>query len=561
MEFGPVFEWEGRRVTRQRWFYAARSMMVGALLLGLGAAWWVRVSRLEMSRANEMAKAGEWFFAVVAIGQVSMVLFAAPAATAGAFCNQLVRGHLGLMLISGVSPAEIIVGTLAARLLTVLSIVLSALPVLALGSHLGGIPPQALVRLEVVTLGCAVLGCALALVFSVEADRLHEALMATYVVLSGWVLGYPVLVAIQLTSMGQFIPAGWTAASLAINPYALVLQATMSPSSYHPADGWLFLGSTFGIAVMLAALACWRLSPATLGTSGHARRWWFPRLSNLSLVSLDAYPLFWRECRLRTPTRWLGLLWAVYVTGAILFTGLAVGAATESGVRLWAWTGPFNGFQSAVGLLLLSIVSPVALAEERSRGGLELLLATPISTRSLVLSKWCVCYRGILALALLPTVVALAHAVHSGRWAGVALVLATVLAQGAAITSLGIALATWFSRIERAIILSVAAFVLVTAAWVPLVLFLFGANDLSLGLAAASPMLGIALLTNSIRQATAMDWQTRAGWCLFWIVAYSVVSLSLLTATLASFDRCVGRVGSRRLRRRSPAPSLRATLM
>ncbi len=121
MEFGPVFEWEGRRVARQRWFYAARSMLVGVLLLGLGVVWWIAASRFELSRANELAKLGEWFFKAVAVGQISMVLFAAPAVTAGAFCNQRVRGHLGLMLISGVTPAEIIFGTLCARLLTVLT--------------------------------------------------------------------------------------------------------------------------------------------------------------------------------------------------------------------------------------------------------------------------------------------------------------------------------------------------------------------------------------------------------------------------------------------------------
>ena len=81
-----------------------------------------------------------------------------------------------------------------------------------------------------------------------------------------------------------------------------------------------------------------------------------PRLSRLSLVSLDAYPLFWRECRLRTPTRWLGLLWAAYVVGAILFTALAVVRPPSRGLGVRAWTGPFNGFQSAVGLVLLSIV-------------------------------------------------------------------------------------------------------------------------------------------------------------------------------------------------------------
>ncbi len=302
--------------------------------------------------------------------------------------------------------------------------------------------------------------------------------MATYVVLIGWVLGYPILIAIQLTSIGRFIPAGSTGASLAINPYGLALQATMSPSSYHQEDGWLFLASTLAIATALTALGCWRLSPATLGDSSSIRRRWsLPRPPRLSLVSLDAYPLFWRECRLRTPTRWIGLLWAVYVVGAILFTALAISAATESGTRRWAWTGPFNGFQTVVGLVLLSIVSPAALAEERSRGSLEVLLTTPLSTSSLVLSKWCACYRGVFVMALLPTLVAMAHAVQSGRWRGVPLVLGTVLVQGAAITSLGIALATWSARIERALILSVAASVLMTVAWIPFVLLLFAPTN------------------------------------------------------------------------------------
>ena len=158
--------------------------------------------------------------------------------------------------------------------------------------------------------------------------------MATYVVLIGWVLAYPILIAIQQTQLGRYIPLGSSGIALAINPYALALQATMSPSSYHPEDGWLFVGCTLTIALALSVLGWWRLAPATLGNAAQVpRRWSLPRLQQLSLVSLDDYPLFWRECRLRTPTRWIGLLWGGYVCGAVLFTALAVIAATNSGGR------------------------------------------------------------------------------------------------------------------------------------------------------------------------------------------------------------------------------------
>ncbi len=235
-----------------------------------------------------------------------------------------------------------------------------------------------------------------------------------------------------------------------------------------------------------------------------------------------------------------------------MFTAVAVVETMHYGVRRTAWAGLFNGFQSAVGLLLLSLVSPAALPT--SGRGVASSCCWPLPSRH---AAWYSAsggayYRGVPALALLPTLVALGHAVPSGRWIGVPLVYATVLAQGAAITSLGMALATWFARVERALILSAAASILVTVAWIPFVAVVFRSSDVSLGLAAASPFLGIGILTNSILQSSVADWNTRVGWCQFWIVAYSVASVCLLVAALASFDRCMGRTGSRPPRRSQP---------
>ena len=95
--------------------------------------------------------------------------------------------------------------------------------------------------------------------------------------------------------------------------------------------------------------------------------------------------------------------------GALLFTVLAVVECAGRGSRgTTLWAGPFNGFQAAVGLLLLSLVTPASLAEERARGSLEVLLSTPLSTRSLVLGKWLAHYRVVPWLALLPGLVAIA---------------------------------------------------------------------------------------------------------------------------------------------------------
>jgi ABC-type transport system involved in multi-copper enzyme maturation permease subunit len=255
---------------------------------------------------------------------------------------------------------------------------------------------------------------------------------------------------------------------------------------------------------------------------------------------------------LQRPSRWLSLLWGLYVVGAVIFTALAIAEFASRGARGSPWAGPFNGFQAAVGLLLLSLLTPAALAEDRARGGLDLLLATPISTRELVLSKWWAYYRIVPALALLPTVIAVAHAVPQQRWLGVVLMLAFVLSYGAAVTSLGLALATWVPRVDRALVLSAAVSVLVTVAVVPLAFFLFKDQRLGLAMASASPLLGVGVLTSVMATASPGDWPRYVAAALFWSLVYVGLALGLLSATIASFDRCLGRItpGAARAERR-----------
>ena len=245
---------------------------------------------------------------------------------------------------------------------------------------------------------------------------------------------------------------------------------------------------------------------------------------------------------MQQPSRWAGLLWRLYVAGAVLFTVLAVYECLTKGPRRTVWAGLFNGFQAAVGLLLLSFVAPAALAEDRAGAALRCSCR-----RRFRRGAWC-SRSGARITApcrfwlFLPAVVALAYAATSGRWLGGLLAPAIVLAQGAAVTSVGIALATWVPRVDRALILSAAATVAVTVAWVPLAFFVFQGNQLSLGLASASPFLGVALITTEMARATPAEWQERVGWAVFWTIAFSVVAAGLLWAALASFDRCVGRI-------------------
>ena len=67
-----------------------------------------------------------------------------------------------------------------------------------------------------------------------------------------------------------------------------------------------------------------------------------------------------------------------------------------------------GGVQVSAGLLLLSVSAVTSLAEDRQRGSLDVLLATPLSTRSIVLGKWWGAFRGVPLLAVLPVLIAAA---------------------------------------------------------------------------------------------------------------------------------------------------------
>ena len=442
---------------------------------GVGCRDGDRSSRIDPGQVSELAKIGEWFFEAIAMVQLSMILLAAPAATAGAFCSEMARGHVCLMLVSGINSAQIVLGTLGARLLHMLGAVACVVPVLCVASSLGGVPPQALVRLELVTVGTAVLGCAVALAISIVSRRLHETLTATYALLAGWVMGYGILFMIRFTAAGRLVPAGWPAWFLDVNPYWLALEPIVSPGTYQPVEEWKFLASTTGLALGIAAVAAWRLKASALAEfSPLRRRSWLSRLPFFrSIVSLDACPVFWRECRSAQSSFWLRLLWGFYIVGALVFTVLAVIECTTAG------TGARSGRarSTAFRLRLAWVCSACSLQPLWPRSG-QGAVSTFCSRRRSRLAPW-FWASGLLATALCPSW----HCCPPPwrrlmlwtlqRWPGVLLVVGMMLANGAAVTSLGIALATWVPRVDRALILSAAASVLITVGWIPLMLLLF----------------------------------------------------------------------------------------
>lgn len=564
---GPVFAQEWRAASRPWQGYALRSLLVLLMGLGLSAVWLGGHDGAGEPTLREWAAIGRGFYVVTTLTLLGLVGLAAPAAAAGAICTDKARGNLTLLFATDLTDAEIVLGKLAARLTPVIGLIAVAAPVLMLTAPFGGVDPALPAGALLVCLACGVFGCSLALTLSIWGRKTHEVLLATYAFGIGWLLSAPVWAGL-VSALPSGARPGWLPNFLSLLPYNPV-YLVLGPLGGVPGASPVGLGAqarfcALGLATsaVLAAAATWRVRAVVLRQAGRGEAAFragaglglLARLARrLPSPTLDGNPVLWREWHRRRPSRWSVAVWGLFAAFSGGFSLWAV-VTTLSGGTLPTrdLASVINGFQAAAGLLLLSVSSATSLAEERQRGSLDVLLATPLPTRSIVLGKWWGAFRGVAPLTVLPVLVSAALARRTGFTPGPVLIGGLVVAYGAAITSLGLALATWMPRMSRAIGLTSGLYLAVLIGAIPAGRIVFGAvpREPGAGFAAASPFWGVgfssALIGGTV--GSGYDLRTYSAWLAFWIVAYALAALALLLATLSTFDRCLGRVETRRRR-------------
>jgi ABC-type transport system involved in multi-copper enzyme maturation permease subunit len=544
---GPVFDYDCITASRRWQGYALRTLFVLGLLPALIVVAMGRTRGgvlVVPPGLRAMAQLGEGLYIAVVGTQLTLVLLAAPAATAGAICLDRSRGTLTHLLVTDLTDREIVLGKLAARLVPIVTLVAATLPFSELLALLGGVDPDALLGAFLVTLGVAVLGCCLALVFSIHARRTHEALMATYAVWGFWLLGPPMLVQIGRHT-------GWSVGvpSRTADPYFLAFAPYWQPGSVDWQDYVIFLAATLTLSAVLALLAVWtmrRVCTRDVVQGESRRRRWLPAvelprgLTNLlrewTRPVLDFNPVLWREWHRSRPPQWARIVTVAFVVLAVTFSAIAIQTGQNGILPPW-----LNAFQVAIGLLLLSVIASTSLAEERVRGSLDVLMTTPLSTGQIVLGKWLGSYRLVPPLVILPVAVVLGIGGPDGREWPIAFQMALyVLSSGAAITSLGLAMATWCPRLGRAVGLTVTLYLVVTVGWMFLIIAMRNDFD-ERGLMMGSPWFWSGMMTATLRGNGPNEPDTWA-WGYIWILVYTLAALTLLAATLATFNRCLGRV-------------------
>ena len=565
---GPVFAFEWLTRSRRWQNYAIRGLFVLALLGDLGLVWQTAKESTHLTARQQLVQAGTQFFYTMTITQLALVLLAAPAATAGAICLDKARGTLAHVMVTDLTDREVVLGKLAARLVPVLNLIACALPVAALGTLMGGIDPVALTGSFLIAVGLAVLGCALALALSVWMAKAHEVMIAVFAAWLLWLLPLPIYQIYWRVPRAPF----WLEVN---NPFWLSLAPYNVPGSTSPWAPVGFLLACLMVSGGLAALSVAKLRPAYLNQANrvpkavkdsrfaawfrHQVRWW-------PGPSLDKNPVLWREWHRNRPSRVTRIVWGLYIALTSVFSLAIIRDGMTSP------TGPSNGvaavvnaLQVMIGLLLLAASAGTVLSEERVRGSLDVLLATPMTTRSIVWGKWWGAFRRVPWLAFWPTLVAcslLRPDTPGWMVALVYLIPLLIIAQGAALAGLGLALATWISRPGRAVAWTISALVASVIGW-PIVGFtLFsisrtsksnGKLDGLLVFVMGSPFYNAVMPTVGLenrgvgRMPVPMENGIWVG-SIFWTVSYASIAAGLYVATLLTFDRCLGRTSERPLR-------------
>ena len=333
------------------------------------------------------------------------------------------------------------------------------------------------------------------------------------------------------------------------NPFWLLFGARVSRGAAPFFECFCFLIGSLGFSMVLAVVSTLRIRSVTLRQTGRmARNVPRPRRRVLSWFGtagvspglLDQNPVVWREMHRRGRAGWGRAIWRLYGIVSVIFTALAILFNKDIAPGTCA-------FMVSVGLLMVSVTSATALAEERAHGSLDLLMTTPLSTRAILLGKWRGSFRAVPRLAILPAIIALFSAVMAGE--GLAAVLfatliaALVTAYGAIITSLGLALATWQPRLDRAVGLSVAAYLAVTVVYPPIALTtLRNLGPADVVFLWVSPFFGMFIPMGWVTWRS--NYVSAGGYIamFIWIVLTSALAYALLQMTIAAFDRLLGRM-------------------
>lgn len=383
----PILFREFRVAARYKRTYVARLLFAGLLLLvtllflALQAVW-PRSSAMGLYLLKSFA----W--------QVSLLLFIfAPAITCGCIADEKKEGTLGLLFLTHLNSADIVLGKFLSKGADLLLLFLSALPFLFVPVLMGGVGWDQAAGVVLTILALLLLTASVGMFCSTFARTTAQALLLAYAAL----IAYNALVAL-LPLLGKLAVAlGWKTFA-ALLPSWLWLASPVSGLLHGGArDALVTLTCCGFIAVVLQGLSIWRL-PRTLEEKSFRDPLWRStnRLVSPSVRAIRKRREGARGMLDRNPVLWLNFsrrntwLFQLILLGVGCVAVAWVFAVRDTDLAQSILSVSFGGvgwlLHFGVQILIL-IAAARSFATEKQDGSLELLLTTPISGAQIVRGK------------------------------------------------------------------------------------------------------------------------------------------------------------------------------
>lgn len=416
MFVGPVFTRQAAIAPRRVWFFAARTVFVAALFGIVLTSWQLLIGSQRVENLGDLAWFGAAVTRILAPLQLAVAMPFSALLVASAVALEKDRKTLELLLMTNLSNPELVLGKLLAGMLTVVMVVVAALPLFLIIALLGGISVGQVLRIETVTLVSALVAGSLGSTIALWRDKTFQALAMTALVIVMWLVGWEIVATGVLGERVLGIPIEtW---GVAMSPWRAI-QTAAEPifgnvgvaEFVNGPVGWYSLAA-LGMTIFLNAIAIGRV------------RVWNPtreiQLSDDNEVEAGANvhrapgkvrevwdnPVLWREIRTRAyGKRAIIIRLAYWVVFAACFAAIMATANTPAGQH----RGPSAAAQSVTALLVVSLIllnaaAVTAITSERDSRALDLLLVTDLTPREIVFGKLIGAFYAAKEMVLLPIV-------------------------------------------------------------------------------------------------------------------------------------------------------------
>lgn len=400
MFVGPVFTRQAAIAPRRVWFFAARTVFVAALFGIVLTSWQLLVGSQRVEDLGDLAWFGAAVTQILAPLQLAVAMPFSALLVASAVALEKDRKTLELLLMTNLSNSELVLGKLLAGMLTVVMVVVAALPLLMLLALLGGVSIGQVLRIETVTLVSALAAGSLGSTIALWRDKTFQALAMTALVIVLWLIGWEIVATGTLN--GRFLGVATGTWVVAMSPWRAI-QAAAQPvfggqgieQFLQGPVGWHALAA-IGASVLLNAIAIARVriwnptrevqaaseddaeaaTASVHGAPGKVRAVW-------------DNPVLWREIRTRAYGKKVLIIRLAYW---VVFAVCAAAVVTSSGAMGSTNRAPSAVAQSVTALLVVSLIllnaaAVTAITSERDSRALDLLLVTDLSPREIVFGK------------------------------------------------------------------------------------------------------------------------------------------------------------------------------